>query len=83
MHDLLESLSKFGIEDCVNHRVHEAVHVAQPRGENEDGHPGTAVRVQFRANRVHDVAREERHPADQEDAFKWREREEEKIIEKR
>lgn len=67
VHNLFERFPKLGIEDRVDDRIHEAVHVAQPGGQNEDRHSGPAVRIQFGADGVHDVAREKGHPADQED----------------
>lgn len=67
VHNLFERFPKLGIEDRVDDRIHEAVHVAQPGGQNEDRHSGPAVRIQFGADGVHDVACEKGHPADQED----------------
>lgn len=69
VHDLFERFPKLGIEDRVDDRVHKTVHVAQPRGQYKDGDARLAVHVQLHAHRVHDVAREERHPAYQEDAW--------------
>lgn len=68
MHDLLERLPELRIEDRIDDRIDEAVHVAQPRGENERRHARIAVGiVQFGAQCVQHVAREERQPADEED----------------
>lgn len=67
VHYLFERFPKLGIEDRVDDRIHEAVHVAQPGGQNEDRHSGPAVRIQFGTDGVHDVAREKGHPTDQED----------------
>lgn len=67
MHDLLECLPKLRIEYRIDDGIYKAVHVAKPRGQNEDRHSGPAIRIQFRADGVQDVGREERHPADEED----------------
>lgn len=69
VHDLLERLAEFRIEYRVNHRIDEAVHVAEPCGEDECRHARIAVGIaQFRAQCVQHVTREERHPAEEEDA---------------
>jgi len=64
-HEFLERLAKLGVEDCVDDRVDERVHVAKPRSEDEGGHPWLTGESQFGAHCVHDVAREKRHPAKQ------------------
>lgn len=70
VHDLLERFAELRIEDGVDHRIDEAVHVAQPRGDDERVHARTAVGLlQLRAQGVQHVAREERHPAEQKDAW--------------
>lgn len=45
MHNLLESLSKFGIKDRINDRIHEAVHVAEPGRQDEHGDARPAIGV--------------------------------------
>lgn len=75
VHDLLEGLPKLRIEYCIDDGIHEAVHVAKPRGQDEDRHSGPAVRIQFCTDGVQDVGREEGHPADEEDTW-WDENEE-------
>lgn len=67
MHDLLEGLAELGIEDRVDHRVHEAVDVAQPGGQHVGGEARPAVLLELGAHGVHDVAGEEGQPAEQED----------------
>lgn len=67
MHDLLEGLPELRIEYRVDDRIHEAVHVSEPRGQDEDRHAWPTVRIQFRTDGVLDVAREEWNPADEED----------------
>lgn len=62
-HKLLESLSEFRIEYCVNHGVDKTVHVPQPRGQYEHPDPGRTVLVQLVADCVQDVTRKKRHPA--------------------
>lgn len=66
VHEFLEGLAKLGVEDRVYHRVDEAVHVAEPGGDDEGGQWGLTRRSQLSADRIHHVAREERHPAKQE-----------------
>lgn len=68
-HDFLEGFPELGVEDGVDDGVDEAVHVAQPGGEEEGGHARLAGQVQLAAHGVQDVAREEGHPAYQEDAW--------------
>lgn len=72
MHNLLESFPKLRIEDRVDDGIHEAVHVAEPGGQYEDRHPWSAVRIQFRTDGVHDVAREKGNPANEEDTCRGR-----------
>lgn len=67
-HELFERLPELRVEYRVDHGVHEAVHVAQPRGQDEHPDAGRTVLVQLVADRVQDVAREKRHPAEQEHA---------------
>lgn len=59
-HDLLEGLTELRIEDSVDDRIHEAIDVAEPCGEDESGHARTAVLIEFSAHRLHDVTGEER-----------------------
>lgn len=70
VHDFFERLPELRIEDGVDDRVDEAVHVAEPGRQDEGRHARLAGHVQLGAHRVHDVAGEERHPADEEDACK-------------
>lgn len=70
MHQLLEGFAEFGVEDGVDDGVHEAVDVPQPGGQDESCDPGLALPPQLGAHRVHDVAREEGHPAKEEDTCK-------------
>lgn len=70
MHQLLEGFAELGIEDGVDDRVHETVDVAQPGGEDEGGDPGLALPPQFGTHGVHNIAREEGHPAKEEDTCK-------------
>jgi len=67
VHDLLEGLAKLGIEYRVDHRVHEAVDVAQPGGHHVGREARSAVFLELGAHGVHDVAAEEGQPAEQED----------------
>lgn len=78
MHNLFESLPKFGIKDRIDDRIDEAVHVAKPGRQDENGDAGSAVGVQFRAHGIHNVAREKRHPAYEEDTCATRRREKQK-----
>ncbi len=58
-----EGLAELEVEDGVNDGIDERVDVAQPGGQME-GHPSRlAIAFKFGANGVHNVAREERHPA--------------------
>ena len=68
--DALEGLAKLHVEDGVDDGVDERVDVSEPRGQQEGRHSWLAVESQLGTNGVHDVAREERHPADQEHALK-------------
>lgn len=70
VHEFLESLAKLGVEDGVYHRVDKAVHVAKPGGDDEGRQRGLARRSELGADRVHHVACEERHPAEQEHTCK-------------
>lgn len=63
MHQLLERFAELGVEDRVDDGVHEAVDIAQPRGQNEGSDPGLALPPQLGTHCVHDVAREEGYPA--------------------
>jgi len=67
VHNLLEGLAKLGIEYRVDHRVHEAVDVAQPGGHHVGREARSAVFLELGAHGVHDVAAEEGQPAEQED----------------
>lgn len=65
VHEFLEGLAKLGVEDRVYDRVDEAVHVAQPGGDDEGRQGRLTRRPQLGADRVHHVTSEERHPAEQ------------------
>lgn len=65
--DLLEGFAEFHVEDGVDDGVDEGVDVAQPGGEHEGRYARLALHGQLRADGVHDVAREEWDPADEED----------------
>lgn len=67
-HEFLERLPELRVEYRVDDRVDEAVHVAQPRGQYEHLNARRTLLVQFVANGVQYVAREERHPTEQEHA---------------
>lgn len=69
MHDLFKCFPELGIEDCVDDRIDEAVHVAEPRGKVEYRDAWPAVLVKLRAHRVHNVAGKERYPAEQEHSW--------------
>ena len=62
---LFERLPELEIEDGVDDWVGEAVHVADPGGEEEGHQAGAAVGALLHADGVHDVTGEERHPARQ------------------
>ncbi len=67
--DPLEGLPELRVEDGVDERVDAAVDVSEPGGDEEGGvarAPGATLHLD--ADGVEDVAREERHPAHQEDA---------------
>lgn len=64
---LAEGLAEFGVEHSVYYGIHEAVHVAEPGGDDERCDTRLTILRQLRADRVHDVAGEEGHPAYQED----------------
>lgn len=65
--DFLEGLSELGIENRVNNRIHDAVHVPQPSRQHESRRRNATVRLlHLDADRVDDVTREERRPRDQE-----------------
>lgn len=69
--DFLEGFSELGIEYRVNNRIHDAVHVPQPSGEHEGrGTDATVGFLHLDADRVDDVAREERRPRDQENTYR-------------
>lgn len=69
-HQFFEGFTKLGVEDGVDDRIHETIHVAQPCGEQECCHTGLTGKIKFAAHRIHDVAREERHPADEKHSWK-------------
>lgn len=64
VHDFFERLPELRVEDGVDDRVDEAVHVPEPGRQDEGRHARLAGHVQLGTHRVHDVAGEERHPAD-------------------
>lgn len=64
---LAEGLTEFGVEHSVYYGIHEAVHVAQPRGDDERGDTRLTILCQLCADRIHNVASEEGHPAYQKD----------------
>ena len=67
--EALEGASELRVEDRVDHRVHEGVHVADPRRVEERTEADLAVRVlEHDAERVDDVDAEEGHPAHEERA---------------
>lgn len=65
-HKFTEGLSEFGVEDGVNDGIDETVHVTEPRGDNEGRYTWLTGHRQLVAHCVHDVAREEWYPANQE-----------------
>lgn len=65
-HDqLLKSSTKLDIENRVNDGVEEAVAVADPCSKCKGKHRRLPVVREFQTERVHDVAGEKRHPAEQ------------------
>ena len=73
--DLLERLPELGIKNRVNDGIGDAVQVTQPSRQHEGRGAESAVRLlQLDTDGVDDVAREEGHPADQEDACRRRQR---------
>lgn len=62
--DALEGFTELEVENGVNDRIDERIDVAQPSGQLESRSARLTVAFEFRANGVHDVAREERHPTD-------------------
>lgn len=65
--NLFKSFPKLWVEDGVDDRVEEGVHVSYPGGEDEHGRPRGQVGVAgLDADGVHDVTREEGHPAHKE-----------------
>ena len=67
--DALKGLAELEIEDGVDDGIDEWVDVAQPGGEMEGHASRLAIAFKFGADGVHDVAREERDPANEEDAY--------------
>ena len=69
--DLLEGLPELVVEDGVDERVEGGVDVAEPRGEEEEGHARVDVGVgRLEADGGDDVAGEEGDPAEEEAAWK-------------
>ena len=69
--DPLECLSKLRVEDGVDEGVDAGVDVAEPGGEEEEGHAGVDVGVgRLEADGGDDVAGEEGDPAEEEAAWK-------------
>lgn len=67
--ETLEGSPELRVEDRVDHRVHEGVHVADPRRVEERAEADLAVRVlEHDAEGVDDVDAEEGHPAHEERA---------------
>jgi hypothetical protein len=64
-HKLFERLPELRIKYRVDHGIDEAVHVAQPCGQYEHPDAGRTLLIQFVADCVQYVAREERHPTEQ------------------
>lgn len=64
VHDFLECFAEFGIKYCVDNRIHKAVHIAEPSGQYECGDARLTLQTEFRANGIHNIAREKRQPAD-------------------
>ena len=62
----LESLAEFQIEDGVDDGINEGIHVTEPSGQQEGCYSRLTLPLQLQTDGVHDVAREEWHPADQE-----------------
>lgn len=77
-HKFTEGLSEFGVEDGVNNGIDETVHVTEPRSDNEGRDTWLTVHCQLVAHCVHNVAREERYPANQEGACNRYEKEKKK-----
>lgn len=61
----MERLAELDVKDGVDERVHERVHVAQPRRVKEGHERDATVLERQHANRVGQVTREKRHPAQQ------------------
>ena len=60
-----ESFPELRIEDCVDEWVDAGVDVTQPRGDYESCVAREPVKVVLDADRVDDVASEERNPTNQ------------------
>lgn len=64
--DLLEGFSELWVEDGVDDRIEEGIHVADPGGEQEESHARLdAVVLRLFADSVHYVAGKEWYPAHQ------------------
>uniref|UniRef100_A0A182IWB8 Uncharacterized protein n=1 Tax=Anopheles atroparvus TaxID=41427 RepID=A0A182IWB8_ANOAO len=63
VHNLFERLAELWVEDGVNDGIDEAVHVAEPRGQDENRHAWPTILVELGAHCVHDVTGEKWHPA--------------------
>ena len=65
--DLFEGFSELWVEDSIDNRIEEGVHVADPGGQPEEsGARLEAFDVRLLADGVHDVAGKEWDPAHQE-----------------
>lgn len=59
---LAKSFPELWIEDRVNNRVDETVHVAQPGRYDKRSHSWLTIALELDAQRVHNVARKKWHP---------------------
>ena len=67
--DAFEGFAELHVEDSVNDRVDEGVDVTQPCRQLEDHDSRCAIQLQLSTDGVHDIAREERHPANEEHTY--------------
>lgn len=63
VHDFLECFAEFGIKYCINNWIHEAIHVAEPCGQNKCRYARLTLQTEFGANGIHNIAREKWQPA--------------------
>ena len=64
--DAFEGFAELHIEDCVDNGIDEGVDVTQPWRQLKGHKSRRAIQLQFWTYGVHDIAREERHPAKEE-----------------